>query len=136
MNAMLKPETQASEGRADAGHDAGDASGRWQGVLRRGWRLLPFAGILYALVGLPFLLTGEPTGGPYREGERYPFGTELQAWQVTVGVDWLAFALLFAVAAAVARQLPSRSLRVALIVSGALIWLPHLVIGLAFAIDR
>ncbi len=133
MNATLETETQGSERRADAKDHPG---GRRQGVLSRGWRLLPFASILYALVGLPFLLAGEPTAGPYRDGERYPFGTELQAWQVTVGVDWLAFGLLFAVAAVTARQLPNHWLRAALIVSGALIWLPHLVIGLAFALDR
>ncbi len=132
MNATLETETQGSERSADARDHPG---GRWQGVLPRGWRLLPWVSILYALVGLPFLLAGEPTAGPYREGERYPFGTELQAWQVTVGVDWLAFALLFAAAAMVARTVPSRSLRAALIVSGALIWLPHLVIGLAFAFN-
>ena len=133
MNLVLEPETQGRGGMADAGHDPG---GRWQRVLRRGWRLLPFASILYALVGLPFLLAGEPTAGPYREGERYPFGTELQAWQVTVGVDWLAFGLLFAAAAVAAARLPSGWLRAAIFVSGALIWLPHVVIGLAFALDR
>ena len=133
MNATLETEPQGRAHGADTGHHAG---GRWQTVFRRGWRLLPFAGILYALVGLPFLLAAEPTGGPYREGERYPFGTELQAWQVTVGVDWLAFALLFAAAAVAARRLPSRWLRAAILASGALIWLPHLVIGVAFALDR
>ena len=133
MNATLETETQGSERRANAGHDAGS---RWHGMLRRGWRLLPWVSILYMLVGLPFLLAGDPTVGPYREGERYPFGTELQAWQVTDGVDWLAFGLLFAAAAVAAHQLPNRWLRAALIVSGALIWLPHLVIGLAFALDR
>ena len=133
MNAALDTETQDRERVPPAGQDA---AGRWHGLLRRGWRLLPWAAILYALVGLPFLLSGEPTAGPYREGERYPFGTELQAWQVTVGVDWLAFALLFVAAAVAARRLPSRSLRAAIIVSGALIWLPHLVIGLAFLLDR
>ncbi len=133
MNATLETETQERKRTPDARHDA---KRRWHAVRRRSWQLLPFAGILYALVGLPFLLSGEPTAGPYREGERYPFGTELQAWQVTVGVDWLTFGLLFAAAAVAARQLPHRWLRAAILVSGALIWLPHLVIGLAFALDR
>ena len=133
MNIALKTGVQGSEGTVDAGHGTGR---RWQRVLRRGWQILPFASILYALIGLPFLFAAEPTSGPYREGERYPFGTELQAWQVTVGVDWLAFGLLFAAAAVAARQLPNRWLRAAIVMSGALIWLPHLVIGVAFALDR
>ena len=133
MNLTLKTEPQGSGQQAEAGYGA---DRRWQRVLRRGWQVLPVAGIFYALVGLPFLLAGEPTAGPYREGERYPFGTELQAWQVTVGVDWLAFGLLFAAAAVAARRAPNRWLRAATLVSGALIWLPHLVIGVALALDR
>ena len=133
MTAALQTETPDRKQVPDAGPRTG---GRWHGVRGRGWWLLPWAGIAYALVGLPFLLTAEPTAGPYREGERYPFGTELQAWQVTVGIDWLAFGLLFAAAALAARQLPNRWLRATILVSGALIWLPHLVIGLAFVLDR
>ena len=100
------------------------------------WRLLSLASLVFFLPGIAFLLSWQPTPGPYTVDQRYPFGSALQTWQVTVGFDWVAFATLFAVSAMVASQLKLRWFRIAVLVSGAIIWLPHIFIGLAFALHR
>ena len=66
----------------------------------------------------------------------YSCGSALQTWQVTVGFDWIAFATLFAASAMVVSQIKLQWFRVALLISAAMIWLPHILIGLAFALHR
>ena len=100
-----------------------------------GWRLLSLWGAAFLLVGIGFVLSWRPTPGPYREAVVYPFGGELQAWQVTVGFDWLAFGVLFAGAVLAAARLKSRWLWTVVLLSVTLIAFPHVVIGLAFALD-
>ena len=101
-----------------------------------GWRLVSLSSLAVCLLGLLFMLSWRPTAGPYTVDVTYPFGSALQAWQVTVGFDWVAFGVLFAASALAAARLRVRWFRAALLVSGALLWFPHLVIGLAFALAR
>ncbi len=100
-----------------------------------GWRLLGLCSGAFVLAGIGFVLSWRPTPGPYREAVVYPFGGELQTWQVTVGFDWLAFGVLFAGAVLAAARLKSRWLWAAVLLSVFLIAFPHVVIGLAFALD-
>lgn len=131
-------ETLTAEARQPASESGGgevrrSPTGR---LIRLGWKLLPLSSVLFVLPGIGFVLSARPARGPYREGEAYPFGTELQTWQVTVGFDWFAFAILFAAAAVATPRIKSGWFRAALGVSWLLIWLPHVTIGLAFALDR
>lgn len=103
----------------------------WQ---RWGWRAFVAAAAVSAVIGLFFALSMDPTGGPYAVDERYPFGSALRTWQVTVGFDWIAYAILMGVAGSVARRVRSRPLWAALGVSFALLWFPHLAIGVAFLV--
>lgn len=48
------------------------------------------------------------TGGPYTVDERYPFGDAERAYQVTVGFDWIAYAIRFAAAGVAIRRSGSR----------------------------
>ncbi len=104
------------------------ASARW------GWRAFVAVAVLTALIGLFFAASMDPTGGPYTMDERYPFGSALRTWQVTVGFDWIAYAILFGAAGSVARRTSSRPLWAALAVSFVIIWFPHVAIGVAFLV--
>ncbi len=101
---------------------------------RWGWRAFVAATVVSALIGLFFAASMDPTGGPYAVDERYPFGSALRTWQVTVGFDWIAYAILFGVAGSLARRAGSRLAWAALGVSFAILWLPHVAIGIAFAV--
>src|ERR1035438_7850531 len=74
-----------------------------------------------------------PTPGPYLANHLYPFGDHLHAWAVSFGFTWLAFGLLFAVLALLASRDKSRLVWAALLAGWFICWLPHGVIGLAFA---
>ncbi len=100
------------------------------------WRLLSLTSLVFFLPGVAFLLSWQPTPGPYTVGQTYPFGSALQTWQVTVGFDWVAFATLFAASAMVTSQIKLRWFRVALLMRAAMIWLPHIFIGVAFMLHR
>lgn len=105
----------------------------------RGWRLLAYGAGPLALAGLLFVVRfWVPTGGPYLANVRYPFGTHLAAWAVSFGFTWVAFALVFAALALVGGRsaAPPGDARVvwaALLGAWLLCWLPHAVIGVAFA---
>ena len=74
-----------------------------------GWRLLSVSGIPLSLAGLIFIIRfWQPTAGPYRANDLYPYGNHLHAWAVSFGFTWLAFGWFIC-------------------------WLPHGVIGVAFA---
>ncbi len=99
-----------------------------------GWKLLSASGIPLAIAGLIFILRfWEPTTGPYRANELYPYGDHLQAWAVSFGFTWLAFGLLFAGLALLGSRSASRIVWLTLLVSWFICWLPHGVIGIAFA---
>ncbi len=99
-----------------------------------GWRLLSASGIPLSLCGLIFIIRfWEPTAGPYRANELYPYGNHLHAWAVSFGFTWLAFGLLFAALALLGSRTASRIVWAALLASWFICWLPHGVIGLAFA---
>lgn len=66
--------------------------------------------------------------------ERYPFGSALRTWQVTVGFDWVAYAILLGAVGFVARRARSRPLWAAVGVSFAILWFPHVAIGVAFLV--
>jgi hypothetical protein len=102
---------------------------RWVG--RAFWAAVVVTG----LIGLVFAQSMRPTGGPYEMNERYPFGDAERTWQVTVGFDWIAYAILFAVAGVAVRRVGGRKLRVFMAVSFAILWFPHLAIGVAMALD-
>jgi hypothetical protein len=99
----------------------------------RGWQLLAASGLPLALGGLGFAVRfWDPTPGPYLANELYPFGTLLNAWAVSFGFMWLAFGLaLFAFAV---RGQHSGRTWLALLGGWVLAWLPHGVIGIAFAV--
>ncbi len=111
-----------------------DASAWGVGRKRWGWRAFLAATAVTAAIGLFFAASMDPTGGPYAVDERYPFGSALRTWQVTVGFDWIAYAILFGAAGSAVRRARSRPLWVALGVSFAILWVPHLAIGVAFLV--
>ncbi len=98
----------------------------------RGWQLLGASGLPLALGGLGFVVRfWDPTPGPYFVDEVYPFGAPLNAWAVSFGFMWLAFGLvLFAFAV---RGPHNGRAWLALLAAWLLAWLPHGVIGIAFA---
>ena len=99
----------------------------------RGWQLLAASGLPLALGGLGFAVRfWDPTPGPYLANELYPFGSLLNAWAVSFGFMWLAFGLAFFAFAA--RGPRSARTWIALLVAWLLAWLPHGVIGIAFAV--
>ncbi len=96
------------------------------------WQLLACSGIPLALGGLSFAMRfWQPTPGPYLANVRYPFGSHLHAWAVSFGFMWLAFGLLFFLAACAA----PRTARTwfGLLTAWCLAWLPHALIGVAAA---
>jgi hypothetical protein len=98
-----------------------------------GWQLLGASGLPLALGGLGFAIRfWDPTPGPYLANELYPFGTLLNAWAVSFGFMWLAFGLAFFALAVRGRQ--SGRTWLALLVAWVFAWLPHGVIGIAFAV--
>jgi len=98
-----------------------------------GWRLLSASSIPLGLAGLIFIIRfWQPTAGPYRANELYPFGNHLHAWAVSFGFAWLAFGLLFAGLTLLGSQKASRVVWATLLASWFICWLPHGVIGVAF----
>jgi hypothetical protein len=99
-----------------------------------GWRLLSASGIPLSLAGFVFIVRfWQPTAGPYRANELYPFGDHLHAWAVSFGFAWLAVGLLFAGLSLLGSRNASRVVWATLLASWFICWLPHGVIGLAFA---
>jgi hypothetical protein len=100
---------------------------------RTGWGLLIFAGFGYIPGGIFLvILAWQSTPGPYEIGKLYPFGSELNAWQVTNGFAFLAFGLLFCAVLLNAVKFKSRLLWTAALVSFVLMWFPHAIIGISF----
>jgi hypothetical protein len=98
----------------------------------RSWQLLACSGIPLVLGGLGFVVRfWKPTAGPYRANEVYPLGPYLNAWAVSFGFMWVAFGLIFFVAAA--RGPHSGRTWLTLLVAWFLAWLPHGIIGIGFA---
>lgn len=102
---------------------------RWAG------RLFGATVVVTGLIGLVFAQSMDPTAGPYTMNERYPFGDTERTWQVTVGFDWIAYAILLAVAGVAVRRVGGRTLWALMAVSFAILWFPHLAIGVAMALD-
>lgn len=101
--------------------------------LRTGWWLLIFAGFGYIPGGvLLVLMTWQATPGPYEIGRLYPYGSELNAWQVTNGFAFLAYGLLFCAIVGGAAKFKSRLLWAAALVSFVIMWFPHAIIGISF----
>ena len=99
-----------------------------------GWRLLSVSGIPLSLAGLIFIIRfWQPTAGPYRANDLYPYGNHLHAWAVSFGFTWLAFGLLFAGLALLGSRSTGRVVWATLLASWFICWLPHGVIGVAFA---
>jgi hypothetical protein len=97
----------------------------------RGWQLLAASGLPLALGGLGFVVRfWEPTAGPYRVNELYPFGAYVNAWAVSFGFMWLAFGLAFFASAL--RVPPTGRTWLALFAAWLLAWIPHGVIGIGF----
>ena len=114
----------------------GSAPKRLRGPRARrwGWRLYGALTGLIALVGLVFAQSMHLTGGPYTVDERYPFGDAERAYQVTVGFDWIAYAILFAAAGVAIRRSGSRGLWALLGLSLVVLWFPHVFIGAAMVL--
>jgi len=97
-----------------------------------GWRVLAHAGWPLVLAGAIFVARfWTPTSGPYIANVRYPFGTHLAAWAVSFGFTWIAFGLLFAALAVLARDAQRPVAWWALLAAWVLCWLPHGYIGVA-----
>lgn len=98
------------------------------------WRLLSMSGIPLSILGVNFILRfWKPTAGPYLANELYPYGDAAHTWAVSFGFTWLAFGLLFTVLALSCSRNANRVVWVALLASWFICWLPHGIIGLAFA---
>lgn len=128
------PGATATHGRT-RGPDPTDGQPAPSGRARWGWRAFVAATVVMAVIGWFFAASMDPTAGPYVMDERYPFGRALRTWQVTVGFDWIAYAILFGVAGSVARRIMDRRLWAAIAVSFAILWFPHVAIGVAFVLD-
>jgi hypothetical protein len=114
-------------------HAATRASGararRW------GWRLYWANVAVTGLVGLVFAQSMRLTAGPYTVDERYPFGDAERAYQVTVGFDWIAYAILLAVAGVAIRRTGGRGLWALFALSFVVLWFPHVLIGAALVLN-
>lgn len=98
------------------------------------WRLLSASGVPLSILGVNFIIRfWNPTAGPYRANELYPFGDHLHTWAVSFGFAWLAFGMLFAVLAVSVSRGASWNVWAALLAGWFICWLPHGIIGLAFA---
>ena len=71
----------------------------------------------------------EAYSGPLPRYARYPFGSHLNAWAVSFGFMWLAFGLVFFLAACIAPR--TKRIWFALVTAWCLAWLPHIIIGVA-----
>ncbi len=101
---------------------------------RWGWGSFVAVTAVTAVIGLFFAASMDPSSGPYAVDERYPFGRALRTWQVTVGFDWIAYAILLGAAGSVARRAGSRPLWIAMGVSFVILWFPHVAIAMAFLV--
>ena len=98
------------------------------------WRVVSASGVPLGILGVNFVIRfWNPTAGPYRANQRYPFGDHLHAWAVSFGFTWLAFGLLLSVLALSPARDARRVVWAALLATWLICWLPHGVIGLAFA---
>ncbi len=99
----------------------------------RSWQLLAWSGIPSSLGGLIFVIRfWRPSPGPYLANRLYPLGPYLNAWQVSFGFASLAFGVVFFVLAVQGqRRWPTWW---ALFVTWFLMWLPHGIIGIGFAV--
>ena len=110
---------------------------RISGRYRVGSIVLLLAGLGYVPGGILLILASwQATPGPYQIGLRYPFGGPLEAWQVTAGFAFVAYGIGFAGLVHAHSRTGSRLLWAVLAISFGVMWLPHLLIGLAFlAVD-
>ncbi len=104
------------------------------GVSRWGWRAYGATVVVTALIGLVFAASMHPTAGPYKIDERYPFGDAERSYQVTVGFDWIAYAILLVVAGSAVRRVGGRTLWGLLALSLVILWFPHVLIGAAMVL--
>jgi len=99
------------------------------------WQLLGYSGVPLAAGGLGFILRfWHPTPGPYMANSVYPFGPHLNAWAVSFGFMWIGYGLLFTFVCFHAAHEHRKKAWALLLVSWFLAWLPHGVIGVAFAV--
>ena len=99
-----------------------------------GWRFLSVSGILLSVGGINFIIRfWQPTSGPYLANKLYPYGDHLHAWAVSFGFASLAFGLLFSSITLWGSGDATRLFWTTLLVTWLIYWLPHLLIGLAFA---
>ncbi|OGO65216.1 MAG: hypothetical protein A2030_03320 [Chloroflexi bacterium RBG_19FT_COMBO_50_10] len=105
-------------------------------ALNIGWRLLALSGLWFIPSGAILIwMSWHPTPGPYVIGERYPYGTLSEAWQVSLGFGWVAFGLLFFGMALLGEQWKSRWLWFSLLISTILVLFPHIWFGVMMVLD-
>jgi len=100
-----------------------------------GWKLLSLSGGLFVLLGIAFILSWEPTAGPYVVDQVYPFGSYLNTWIVSLGFTMVPFGLLFAGLALLAAQVQRRAVWVTLLFSWLMFWFPHVVVIASLLVD-
>ncbi len=101
-----------------------------------GWKLLAWCGMWFIPSGtLLVYLSWHPMPGPYIIGERYPFGTLAEAWQVALGFSWVAFGLLFTGMALLGRRYQNRRIWFSLLLSLVLVLFPHVWLGVNLVLD-
>jgi hypothetical protein len=98
------------------------------------WRILAWSGVPLALSGFGFASRfWHPSSGPFIANQLYPFGTHLDAWAVSFGFTWAAFALLFSGAVLLVSRDPRWDSWTLLLCVWLLCWWPHAIIGVGFA---
>jgi hypothetical protein len=102
-----------------------------------GWRLLTWSGIWFIPSGtVSIWMSWQPTPGPYIIGERYAYGTLVEAWQISLGFSWVAFGLLFVGMALTGERLKSRWLWLSLLMSTMLVMFPHIWLGVMMVLEE
>ena len=101
-----------------------------------GCRLLALGGMWFIPSGIILIcLSWHPTSSPYIIGERYPFGTLSEAWQISLDFSWIAFGLLFVGIALSGGRDKSRWVWFSLLISIMLVLFPHIWIGVNLVLD-
>ncbi len=99
------------------------------------WKLLWISGLLFVPGGAIWTMKWQPSLGPYMVGEKYPFGSHVNTWEVSMGFGFVAFGVLFAEASIPASKSKNRLSWVGLLISWVLLMFPHALVGVTFVLD-
>ena len=101
-----------------------------------GWKILAWNGFWLIPSGIVLcLMAWQPTPGSYMIGEKYPYGTLMNAWQVSLAFSLIAFGILFMALALAGERFKNRRLWFCLLSSMILILFPHIELGVVLFPD-